>query len=69
MNITKMFANEYYAIGKGTKRDKAFELVDNGTVSSEQMMLMALSYMSADDVEDMLDANELSDRFMGGEDE
>jgi hypothetical protein len=27
---------------------------------------MALSYMSADDVEDMLDANELSDRFIGG---
>lgn len=52
-----------------SKRDKAFELVDEGMVSPEKMMLMALSYMSADDVEDMLDANELSDRFMGGEDE
>ena len=57
MNITK------------SKRDKAFELVDEGMVSPEQMMLMALSYMSADDVENMLDANEISDRFIGGDNE
>ena len=56
MNITKI-------------RDKALELVDEGIVSTEQMMLMALSYMSTDDVEDMLDANELSDRFIGGDNE
>tara|TARA_S200002703_G_scaffold128094_1_gene114817 strand:- start:184 stop:360 length:177 start_codon:yes stop_codon:yes gene_type:complete len=52
-----------------SKRDKAFELVDDGIVSPEEMMRMALSYMSADDVEDMLDANELSDRFIGGDNE
>ena len=52
-----------------SKRDKAFELVDEGIVSPEQMMRMALSYMSADDVEDMLDANELSERFLGEDDE
>jgi len=52
-----------------SKRDKAFELVDEGIVSPEQMMRMALSYMSADDVEDMLEANELSDRFIGGNNE
>ena len=37
-----------------SKRDKAFELVDEGLVSP---------------VEDMLDANELSDRFIGGDNE
>jgi hypothetical protein len=45
-------------------RDKAMELVDNGYVSWEDLATMALKYMSTDDVEDMLDANELSERFM-----
>jgi len=45
-------------------RDKALELVENGVVSAEDMLTMALKYMSTDDVEDMLDANELSERFM-----
>ena len=44
-------------------RDVALELVDNGMVSAEQMLTMALKYMSNDDVEDMLDCNELSERF------
>ena len=44
-------------------RDKALELVDEGMVSAENMLTMALKYMSTDDVEDMLDANELSERF------
>jgi len=33
------------------------------------MLIMALKYMSTDDVEDMLDCNELSDRFTEEEDE
>ena len=33
-------------------------------VSAEDMLTMALKYMSTDDVEDMLDCNELSDRFV-----
>ena len=45
-------------------RDKALELVDEGMVSAEDMLTMALKYMSTDDVEDMLDCNELSERFM-----
>ena len=45
-------------------RDKALELVENGIVSAEDMLTMALKYMSTDDVDDMLDANELSERFM-----
>jgi len=49
-------------------RDKALELVENGVVSAEAMLTMALKYMSTDDVEDMLDCNELSDRFIDEDD-
>ena len=45
-------------------RDIALELVDNGLVSAEELLTMALKYMSNDDVEDMLDCNELSERFI-----
>ena len=45
-------------------RDRALELVEDGMVSAEDMLVMALKYMSTDDVADMLDCNELSDRFM-----
>ena len=44
-------------------RDKALEMVEEGMVSAEDMLTMALKYMSTDDVEDMLDCNELSERF------
>jgi len=44
-------------------RDKALELVEEGVVSADDMLVMALKYMSTDDVEDMLDCNELSERF------
>jgi len=50
-------------------RDEALELVENGVVSAEAMLTMALKYMSTDDVADMLDANELSSRFMEDEDD
>jgi len=48
-------------------RDIALELVENGLVSAEDMLTMALKYMSNDDVEDMLDTNELSERFFEDE--
>ena len=48
-------------------RDIALELVENGVVSAEDMLTMALKYMSNDDVEDMLDTNELSERFFEDE--
>lgn len=48
-------------------RDTALELVDNGIVSAEDLLTMALKYMSTDDVADMLDTNELSDRFLEDE--
>jgi hypothetical protein len=44
-------------------RDAALALVEEGLVSAEDMLSMALSYMSTDDVADMLDCNELSERF------
>ena len=49
-------------------RDKALEMVEEGRVSAEDMLTMALKYMSTDDVEDMLDTNELSERFTEEED-
>ena len=49
---------------KENARDKALELVEDGMVSAEDMLTMCLKYMSTDDVEDMLDTNELSERFM-----
>ena len=45
-------------------RDKALELVEEGVVSAEYLLTACLKYMSIDDVEDMLDCNELSERFM-----
>ena len=47
-------------------RDRAFELVEDGFITYEQLASMAVKYMSTDDVADMLDCNELSDRFMEG---
>ena len=44
-------------------RDTALALVEEGLVSAEQMLSMCLGYMSTDDVADMLDCNELSERF------
>jgi len=44
-------------------RDEALEMVEEGIVSAQAMLEMALSYMSMDEVADMLDANELSERF------
>jgi hypothetical protein len=44
-------------------RDEAYQLAEDGIISWEQLATMALKYMSTDDVEDMLDANELSKRF------
>jgi len=57
------------AMKMSNSRDKALELVEEGLVSADDMLIMALKYMSTDDVEDMLDCNELSDRFIDEEDE
>ena len=44
-------------------RDKAIEMVEEGRVSADHLLLCCLKYMSNDDVDGMLDANELTDRF------
>ena len=49
-------------------RNKAIELVEDGFITYEQLATMALKYMSEDDVADMLDSNELSERFMDEDD-
>lgn len=50
-------------------RDFALELIKEGVVSADHLLLCALKYMSHDDVRDMLDANELSPRFDDVEEE
>ena len=44
-------------------RDRALELIEEGIVSAEDMVTMCVKYMSEDEVADMMDANELSERF------
>ena len=44
-------------------RDRALELIEEGIVSAEDMVTMCVKYMSEDDVADMMDCNELSERF------
>ena len=48
---------------KTEPRGYALDMVEQGLVSAEAMLLCALKYMSHDDVRGMLDANELSPRF------
>ena len=50
-------------------RDRALELVESGMVGPMTMLTMCLKYMSTADVEDMLDCNELSERFLEDEDD
>ena len=40
-------------------RDKAYELLEEGVVSYQQMAEACLQYMSTDDIEDMLLSNDL----------
>ena len=50
-------------------RDYALQLVEEGRVSADALLLAALVYMSTDDVREMLDMNELSPRFADDEEE
>ena len=40
-------------------RDKALEMVEEGLITADDMLMMCLKYMSVDEVEDMLDCNEI----------
>jgi hypothetical protein len=44
-------------------RAYALQLLADGLVDAEVLVTACLSYMSTDDVRDMLDSNELSPRF------
>jgi hypothetical protein len=44
-------------------KDQALKLVENEFVTATHLLLCCLTAMSQDDVEQMLDANELSPRF------
>ena len=50
-------------------RSYALQLVEDGLVDAQSLLEACLSYMSHDDVRDMLDANELSPRFDEEQDE
>jgi len=44
-------------------RDYAIELVEDNGFDAKQMLIAALKYMSNDDVQDVLYANEYPNRF------
>ena len=50
-------------------RGHALEIVEQGLVSADHLLLCALKHMNYDDVREMLDANELSPRFEEKEEE
>ena len=45
-------------------RVKLLEMVDDGNLDPMMALTMCIKWMSNDDVGEMLDANELSDRFL-----
>ena len=44
--------------------DKLSDMLENELISYEAVVSMCMSYMSEDDIADMMDANEISDRFL-----
>jgi hypothetical protein len=48
---------------------KLLEMMDEGLIAPKTVAEMALQWLSDDDVGDMMDANEISDRFMEEEEE
>ena len=48
---------------RNNPRDYALQLIEDGLVGPDYLLLCALKFMSHDDVRGMLDANELSPRF------
>ena len=45
-------------------RDYALELIDEGSLNARDFAIMCVKYMSIDDVEDMLHANEMDPRSL-----
>jgi len=44
-------------------RERLYDLLDQGVITAQQAVDMCMGFMSESEVEDMLDANELSERF------
>jgi len=44
-------------------RERLYDLLDQGMITHEQVVDMCMGFMSESEVEDLLDANELSERF------
>ena len=44
-------------------RERLYDLLDQGAITHEQVVDMCMAFMSESEVEDLLDANELSERF------
>lgn len=44
-------------------RERLYDLLDQGAITHEQVVDMCMSFMSESEVADLLDANELSERF------
>ena len=49
--------------------DRLLDLVEQGVISADHVVVMCMKWMSDDDVGEMLDANELSPRFDDDEEE
>lgn len=49
--------------------DRLLEMVEEGLIDPKLVVLMCVKYMSEADVADMMDCNEISERFMEEEDE
>ena len=43
--------------------NKLLDMIDDGWLDPKDVVMMCVKYMSEDDVADMIDANELSERF------
>jgi hypothetical protein len=44
-------------------RERLYDLLDQGVITHEQVVDMCMGFMSESEVEDLLDANELSELF------
>ena len=55
-------------VGAVDHRDRLIELVEDGMLDPMMAVTMCVKWMSNDEVGEMLDANELSERFMEEED-
>ena len=50
-------------------RERLYDLLDQGVITHEQVVDMCMGFMSESEVEDLLDANELSERFEENDEE